>query len=130
MTSSQAAGERPKQRRRLLSSSEVEELTAQRQADLLAAAKSHGPYAWTNTDVRNALLSFRQPETSAPAANAANGPGGSSFAGAADKDRGLALALMGVGLTLLSKDLLSIEHGIAASGQGGFDSARTPRHSA
>lgn len=51
-------------------------------------------------------------------------------AGAADKDRGLALALMGVGLTLLSKDLLSIEHGIAASGQGGFDSARTPRHSA
>ena len=51
-------------------------------------------------------------------------------AGAADKDHGLALALMGVGLTLLSKDLLSIEHGIAASGQGGCDSARTPRHSA
>ena len=51
-------------------------------------------------------------------------------AGAADKDRGLALALMGVGLTLLSKDLLSIEQGIAASGQGGCDSARTPRHSA
>ena len=51
-------------------------------------------------------------------------------ASAADKDRGLALALMGVGLTLLSKDLLSIEQGIAASGQGGFDSARTPRQSA
>ena len=51
-------------------------------------------------------------------------------ASAADKDRGLALALMGVGLTLLAKDLLSIEQGIAASGQGGFDSARTPRQSA
>ena len=87
MTSSQAAaGERPKQRRRLLSSSEVEELTAQRQADLLAAAQSHGPFAWTNSDVRNALLWFRQPATSVPSANAANGPGGSSFAGAADKD--------------------------------------------
>lgn len=86
MTSSQAAGERPKQRRRLLSSSEVEERTAQRRADLLAAAQSHGPYAWTNTDVRNALLWFRQPPTSAPAAHAATRPGGSSFAGAADKD--------------------------------------------
>ena len=51
-------------------------------------------------------------------------------ASAADKDRGLALALMGVGLTLLAKDLLSIEQGIAASGQGGLDSARTPRRSA
>ena len=51
-------------------------------------------------------------------------------ASAADKDRGLALALMGVGLTLLAKDLLSIEQGIAASGQGGLDSARTPRSSA
>ena len=51
-------------------------------------------------------------------------------ASAADKDRGLALALMGVGLTLLAKDLLSIEQGIAPSGQGGLDSARTPRRSA
>ena len=51
-------------------------------------------------------------------------------ASTADKDRGLALALMGVGLTLLAKDLLSIEQGIAASGQGGLDSARTPRRSA
>ena len=51
-------------------------------------------------------------------------------ASAADKDRGLALALMGVGLTLLAKDLLSIEQGIAASGQSGLDSARTPRRSA
>ena len=87
MTSSQAAGERPKQRRRLLSTSEVEERTAQSRTDLLAAAQSHGPYAWTNTDVRNALLWFRRPATSAPAANAATGPGGSSCAGAAaDKD--------------------------------------------
>ena len=87
MTSSQAAGERPKQRRRLLSTSEVEERTAQSRTDLLAAAQSHGPYAWTNTDIRNALLWFRQPATSAPADNATTGPGGSSFAGAAaDKD--------------------------------------------
>ena len=65
----------------------MEERTAQSRTDLLAAAQSHGPYAWTNTDVRNALLWFRQPATSAPAANAATGPGGSSFVGAAaDKD--------------------------------------------
>ena len=87
MTSSQAADERPRQRRRLLSSSEVEELTAQRRSDLLAAAQSHGPYAWTDTDVRNALLWFRQPAASSPspAANAA-GPGDSSLAHTTDKD--------------------------------------------
>ena len=69
MTSSPLAavtGERPaKQRRRLLSSSEAQELTAQRRTGLLADARSHGPYAWTNDAVCNALLWFQTTPPSA-----------------------------------------------------------------
>ncbi len=72
-----------KQRRRLLSSSEVQELTAQRRTGLLADARSHGPYTWTNATLRNALLWFRhrqQPQTTpSPAASTNDDPSGDAF---------------------------------------------------
>ena len=86
MTSSPLAitGERPaKQRRRLLSSSEAQELMAQRRTGLLADARTHGSYVWTNADLCNALLWFRhrrQPQTTPSSAASTNdGPDGGAF---------------------------------------------------
>jgi len=86
MTSSPLAvtGERPaKQRRRLLSSSEAQELMAQRRTGLLADARTHGSLLWTNADLCNALLWFRhrrQPQTTPSSAVSTNdGPDGGAF---------------------------------------------------
>mmetsp|Transcript_33811 Transcript_33811/g.74429 ORF Transcript_33811/g.74429 Transcript_33811/m.74429 type:complete len:574 (-) Transcript_33811:83-1804(-) len=65
-------------RKRHLTPSEAAALTAERRSSLLSDAKSHGPYLWTNSDVRNALRWFRT-STSTPASI----PGGAANAAAA-----------------------------------------------